>query len=295
MPDWNAIRHALADAGVDLADENGEGGPRPVRGGDISAAWRYETGDGALFLKTGPRAAQDMFGAEAEGLRELASANAVRVPKALAAGAAGRDAFIALEWLDFERTTRGAERVLGERLAALHRHTAERYGWHRDNTIGRTAQKNSWHDDWVEFFRDERLAFQLDLAAANGYGGELQTLGRQLAEGLQALFDGYRPEASLLHGDLWGGNWAVAGGEPVIFDPAVYYGDRESDLAMTRLFGGFGPEFYAGYDDAWPLADGADLRVDLYQLYHLLNHLNLFGGAYASSAVAALGRLVERL
>lgn len=295
MPDWAAIRSALAGAGVDLEGENGEGGPRPVRGGDISAAWRYETGDGALFLKTGPASAQTMFEAEAEGLDELASANAVRVPKAIAAGAAGRDAFIALEWLDFERTTRSAERELGEKLAALHQHTAERYGWHRDNTIGRTPQNNTWHDDWVSFFRAERLGFQLELAAGNGYGGELQTLGRRLSDGLEALFDGYDPEASLLHGDLWGGNWAVADGEPVIFDPAVYYGDRESDLAMTRLFGGFGPEFYAGYEGAWPLADGAGARVDLYQLYHLLNHLNLFGSAYASSAVAALGRLVERL
>lgn len=295
MPDWSAIRNVLADAGVEIDGEVGDAGPRPVRGGDINAAWRFETGDTALFLKTGPRAAEDMFEAEAEGLSELAAANAVRVPTAIAAGAAGRDAFIALEWLDFERTTRGAERELGEKLAALHRHTADRYGWHRDNTIGRTPQKNAWNDDWVEFFRAERLGFQLDLAAAGGYGGELQTLGRRLADGLEALFDGYEPDASLLHGDLWGGNWAVADGEPVIFDPAVYYGDRESDLAMTRLFGGFGPEFYAGYEQAWPLADGADARVDLYQLYHLLNHLNLFGGAYASSALAVLRRRVEHL
>lgn len=292
MPDWSAIRDALADAGVGIADD---AGPRPVRGGDINAAWRFETGDGALFMKTGPLAAQDMFEAEAEGLRELASAHAVRVPEPITAGTAGSDAFIALEWLEFERTTRGAERELGDKLAALHRHTADCYGWHRDNTIGRTPQKNAWNDDWVGFFRDERLGFQLDLAAANGYGGELQTLGRRLADGLDALFDGYEPDASLLHGDLWGGNWAIADGEPVIFDPAVYYGDRESDIAMTRLFGGFGPEFYAGYEAAWPLADGADARVDLYQLYHLLNHLNLFGSGYASSALAAMGRLVERL
>ncbi len=295
MPDWAAIRNALVDAGVDIAGDGEEAGPRPVRGGDINAAWRFETGDDtALFVKTGPRSAQDMFEAEAEGLDELASANAVRVPKAIAAGAADRDAFIAIEWLDFERATRDAERVLGEKLAALHRHTADRYGWHRDNTIGRTPQKNTWNDDWIEFFRAERLGFQLDLAATNGYGGELQTLGRRLADDLDLLFDGYEPAASLLHGDLWGGNWAVADGEPVIFDPAVYYGDRESDLAMTRLFGGFGPEFYAGYEDAWPLDDGAGARVDLYQLYHLLNHLNLFGGAYASSAVDALKRLVEK-
>lgn len=289
MVDWAAIRTALAEAGIAIDGE--ELGPRPVRGGDINAAWRIDVGGRSLFLKTAPVASQQMFEAEAEGLKELAQADAVRVPEVYACGPAGRDAFIAIEWLDFGPPSKEAEIAFGEQLAALHRYTAERFGWHRDNTIGRTRQHNAWRNDWVGFFREQRLGFQLELAAQNGYTGELQALGRRLADGLDALFGGYTPVASLLHGDLWGGNWAVADGEPVIFDPAVYYGDRESDIAMTKLFGGFGRNFHAAYDAAWPPAAGRDARLDVYQLYHLLNHLNLFGGGYLGSALDKLTTL----
>ncbi len=288
MPDWQAISQALADHGVDAAAATN---PRPVRGGDINAAWRLETDGGTLFLKTGPLAAYDMFEAEADGLAELAKADAVRVPEVFAAGTTDGDAFIALEWLDLEGKSTSAEEALGTQLAALHRRTEKRFGWFRDNTIGLTPQINTWSDDWIEFFRRERLEFQLALAARNGHSGELQSLGRRLSDGLDALFDDYAPQPSLLHGDLWGGNWAVAGGDPVIFDPAAYYGDRESDLAMTRLFGGFGIAFYRAYESAWPLEDGSDRRQTLYQLYHLLNHLNLFGGGYLGSALTSLRSL----
>ena len=146
-------------------------------------------------------------------------------------------------------------------------------------------------DGWVDFFREHRLRFQLNLAAQNGYGGELQQLGAGLAERLPELFDGYEPVASLCHGDLWGGNWGVADGEPVIFDPAVYYGDRESDIAMTMLFGGFGRSFYRAYEQAWPMERGNERRLRLYQLYHVLNHLNLFGSGYLRQALELLRKL----
>ncbi len=244
------------------------------------------------FVKTGPPAALDMFEAEAEGLREIAATETLRVPEVFDVGIADGQAFIEMERLHIGRSTGATDRMLGERLAAMHRHTAERHGWHRDNTIGLTAQKNPWHDDWVAFFREHRLRFQLELAADGGYRGELQELGSALADCLSVFFDGYEPVPSLLHGDLWSGNHAAMDGEPVIFDPAVHYGDRESDLAMTRLFGGFGAGFYSAYEAAWPVEPGHEARNDLYQLYHVLNHLNLFGSGYLGRSLDLLRRLV---
>lgn len=273
----------LADAGLDV---DPAAHPRPVSGGDISAAWRVEMRDGqAAFLKTGPASSYEMFSAEADGLSELAAPRALRLPGVLACGLEGDMAFVALEWLTLGRPGRDTERLLGEGLAALHRTTRDRFGWHRDNTIGLTPQPNPWSDDWVDFLREQRIGFQLRLAADKGFTGELQTRGARLLNRLPNYFENYEPEASLLHGDLWGGNWGSCDGEPVIFDPAVYYGDRESDLAMTRLFGGFSRAFYDAYESAWPLAPGYRQRSDIYQLYHVLNHLNLFGRSYLAGAV----------
>jgi fructosamine-3-kinase len=225
-----------------------------------------------------------MFAAEADGLEELRKAGAVRVPKVLGCVSSGNECLLALEWIDFEPATEDAERSLGENLAKQHRYCQDRFGWYRDNTVGSTPQRNPWNDDWVKFFGEQRLGYQLELAASNGFTGELQRDGARLLGDLGRFFDDYWPEPSLLHGDLWGGNWAAAGGQPVIFDPAVYYGDRESDLAMTNLFGGFGPAFYEAYEDAWPLCAGHEQRMQLYQLYHVLNHLNLFGSPYLARA-----------
>ena len=243
---------------------------------------------GNAFVKAGAESALDMFEAEVEGLRELALTSAIRVPAVIDCGIRDGRAFIALERLHFEPATRAAETMLGRQLATLHRHTEKRHGWHRDNTIGPTPQHNPWTGDWMEFFREHRLRFQLDLAARNGYSGELQTLGLTLADRLEGLFGDYRPQPSLCHGDLWSGNWGVADGVPVIFDPAVYYGDRESDIAMTMLFGGFGRAFYRAYEESWPMAKGHEQRLKLYQLYHVLNHLNLFGSGYLGQAMKLL-------
>ena len=246
-----------------------------------------------VFRKSGPAESLDMFEAEAEGLAELASAGAIRVPAVMRTGIEDGVAFIEMERLSTGRATRAVEHALGEQLATLHRTTKERYGWHRDNTIGYTPQRNDWGSDWVEFFREHRLGYQLRLAAERGYGGSLQDQGALLLKRLPVWFRDYEPESSLLHGDLWGGNWACCDGEPVIFDPAVYYGDRETDLAMTRLFGGFGRAFYEAYESAWPLAPGHRERNDLYQLYHVLNHLNLFGSSYLGRAQDLMQRLLR--
>ena len=178
-------------------------------------------------------------------------------------------------------------------LAQLHRTTAEAYGWHRDNTIGTTPQDNARTEDWAAFFRDRRIAPQLALAARNGHGGRLQRAGERLLAAMPLLLAGHAPVASLLHGDLWSGNAArLASGEPVIFDPAVYFGDRETDLAMTELFGGFPAAFHAAYRAAWPIDAGYPVRRTLYNLYHVLNHLNLFGGGYGAQAEAMIGQLL---
>jgi len=260
-----------------------------VGGGCINECLRWETGDGPAFVKLGPVERLAMFEAEAEGLRELEAAHAIRVPCVLGVGATANDAFLALEWIDFGAGSARSEALLGERLAAQHRVTRPDFGWHRDNTIGSTPQPNAWNTDWPRFYVERRLRFQLALAERNGHGGRLTERGHRLCEELPAYLQGYRPVPSLLHGDLWGGNHAATrSGEPVVFDPAVYFGDREADLAMTRLFGGFGRDFYAAYQATWPLDPGADGRTDLYNLYHVLNHLNLFGGSYRARAQAMI-------
>ena len=223
-----------------------------------------------------------MFEAEAAGLEALRAAGEIRVPAVIDVGMDDGESFLEIEYLALERPTREAAADLGARLARLHRHTGERFGWFRDNTIGPTPQINDWNDDWIGFFREHRLGYQVSLAWRNGH--DLRAQGDALAGRLPELFGGYEPAASLLHGDLWGGNWGCVGGEPVVFDPAVYYGDRETDIAMTMLFGGFGREFHSAYEDAWPMAPGHGARLKLYQLYHVLNHLNLFGASYLGQA-----------
>ena len=289
MPDWSSIYQHLDDKGVRLSVDHA---PTPVSGGDISAAWRLVTDDGDLFIKTGPLSAADMFAAEAEGLIEIANTETIRVPRVIASGAAETTVFLALEWLDLERANATVESRFGEQLAEMHHATRKRYGWYRDNTIGLTLQHNNRSDDWVSFFREHRLGFQLRLAAENGFAGELQGRGAQLLKRMPVYFEAVKPAASLLHGDLWGGNWGCVGGNPVIFDPAVYYGDRETDLAMTRLFGGFGAAFYDAYESSWPLPEGYQERQHLYQLYHVLNHLNLFGSGYLGRAISLIDELL---
>jgi fructosamine-3-kinase len=261
-------------------------------GGGFTVCQRWESTAGPVFVKVAPLLREAAFDAEAAALRELALANAVRVPRVLGSGVASDRAFLALEWVEFGAARAGTEAQLGEQLGRLHRTTAARFGWHRDNTIGATPQRNDWTADWVEFFTKYRLGVQLGLAEQSGHGGRWVERGRELCGRVAAFFAGYAPQPSLLHGDLWGGNWAAdASGAPVIFDPATYFGDREADLAMTQLFGGFGREFYAAYEAAWPLDPGASKRRDLYNLYHVLNHLNLFGGGYRTQAE----RMIERL
>ena len=257
--------------------------------------WRVRSSYAAWCVKTAAADPQ-MLLAEADGLAALAVCGEVRVPHVLAAERHGSGAYLLMEWLDFGAKTAAAAAQLGERLVRQHQCCGERFGWRRNNFIGATPQFNAPSPDWVDFFREHRLGFQLRLAAENGHRGRLQERGALLLERLPAFFGNYRPQPSLLHGDLWGGNWGVLlSGEPVIFDPAVYYGDREAELAMTELFGGFPPEFYAAYNAVWHLDAGYGVRRGLYNLYHVLNHLNLFGGNYLPQAERLIGDLLANV
>ena len=249
-----------------------------------------------VFIKRLPLAERWRLAAEVDGLGRIALSGAVRVPRVLDEGADDTDAWLELEWLDLHAADAASDARMGEALARLHAVTGTAFGLDRDNAIGATPQPNAPSTDWPGFFRDRRLAFQLELAARNGHRGRLQERGRRLLEALPAFFADHAPGPSLLHGDLWGGNRAMlADGTPVVFDPAVYYGDREADLAMTRLFGGFGPRFYDADQAAWPVDDGAEARRDLYNLYHVLNHLNIFGGGYRAQAEALSARLLSEV
>ncbi len=267
---------------------------RVMRGGDISEAFTLSDGTRMFFAKVQPASRLPMFEAEAAGLAELAAANAVRVPQVICHGVAVGRAYLVLEYLLLR--PHGDAAQLGRQLAQQHRISAAQFGGARDNWIGATPQPNAWMAGWVDFWRERRLGFQLKLAAQNGYGGTLQRDGEALMAGLEDVFAGYRPQPSLLHGDLWGGNHGfLDDGAPVIFDPAVYYGDRECDLAMSELFGGFAPGFHAAYREAWPLDAGYAVRRMLYNLYHILNHANMFGGGYPAQAQRMLAQLLAEL
>ncbi len=264
----------------------------PVGGGSIHRAWHFQDGHHHFFVKTNGIAAAPMFAAEAQGLHALSASGVVRTPAVIACGSTERLAFLVLEYLDLAPLDRTGGSQLGVALAEQHRLSAETFGWACDNFIGATVQCNASHPTWPHFFGERRLRPQLQLALRNGMDRALVVKGEALIERCGGLFIDYRPVPSLLHGDLWSGNAAQTGdGTAVIFDPACYYGDRETDIAMAELFGGFPASFHAAYRAAWPLDSGYETRKPLYNLYHILNHFNLFGGSYLGQA----RRMIEGL
>lgn len=261
----------------------------PIGGGCINSAIKLTTREGAhYFVKTNSASLLDMFEAEHDGLAEIAATQTIRVPRPICTGTAQNTAYIVLEHIPMGSS--GDPAQMGEQLAKLHRHgTAKQYGWHRDNTIGSTPQHNTWTDNWIDFYREHRLSYQIDLARKNGL---TLTGANKLLHQLPAFFDTYTPQPSLLHGDLWGGNASYTqDGAPIIYDPATYYGDREAEIAFTELFGGFGRSFYQAYNHTWQLHPDYPRRKDLYNLYHILNHYNLFGGGYGTQAQQIISRL----
>ncbi len=290
MSDWNSIAEQIGRAtGSQFSPRE----PRDISGGCINRTVQLSDGRQSYFVKLNSAALLEMFEAEAAGLTEIAATGTVRVPRPVCFGSDGHKAYLVLEHIEMGGS--GDNAAAGRLLAAMHHTTRDRFGWDRDNAIGSTPQPNTPDSDWSEFWRHRRLGFQLQVAASGGHGGRLQSRGEKLLDLFPALLD-HDPPPALLHGDLWGGNMAYdRTGEPVIFDPAVYYGDREADIAMTELFGGFGGRFYDAYNESWPLDPGYTTRKTLYNLYHILNHLNLFGGGYGGQALRMIDQLLAQL
>jgi len=284
------VRQQLEAALTDLLDEPIEQ-TTPVSGGDINRAFRIRTPYRSVFVKVNSDAPPHMFERESDGLATLRAADTLRVPQVIGSGETATETFLVLEWIDSGSPRPSFATQFGESLAELHRHSSERFGLDRDNFIGSLPQSNTRTSSWLDFFRDQRLGAQLDIARRTG-ALPAQILHR--ADKLLERLDRRLPERStpsLLHGDLWGGNYMIgSNGEPVLIDPAVYYGDREIEIAFTQLFGGFGSSFYEAYRASWPLPDGYPERRDLYNLYPLLVHANLFGGGYVSRVDAVVRR-----
>ncbi len=288
----NAVTAALATAG----DTSPIQSVQPVSGGCINNAQRLETEQDVYLLKWNARPLPGIFLVEAQGLQLMYDTHTVRVPAVLTATNADAEqpAYILMEWLEgsARATRRGDQTMLGTQLAAMHGYGTDAYGLEQDNYIGSTPQYNGWEADWVRFYREKRLRPQIELARRNGL---LPTNRRQRLERLLERLDdwlaGIERQPALLHGDLWGGNVITGpGGVPALIDPAVYYGDREAEIAFTELFGGFSTRFYNAYQEAWSLEPGYTDRRDLYNLYHLLNHLNLFGESYGAQVDAIIRR-----
>ena len=261
-----------------------------LSGGCISNAYRITTHDKTnYFLKYNSAVSNDMFIKEANGLKELIKSKAIRIPEVLEFG---KD-YILLEYINSGNRKKNFSEEFGQRFANMHKFTSESFGYFEDNYIGSNIQKNIPDEqekvDWVSFYFNKRILFQLQLAEKFGSATE------ELRRGISKLEDRINQiittsdKPSLLHGDLWSGNYMIdENGSAVLIDPAVYYGHREADLGMTKLFGGFGAEFYEAYNESFPLEDGYEYRENIYKLYHVLNHLNLFGGSYYSQAMSLI-------
>ncbi len=270
-----------------LTDKTGENIDRleaqPVSGGDINHAYRLSDTKHQFFVKTNSAEQLPMFEAEMYGLEEIRRSNSIRTPRVIGCGIAGEQAFMVMEYLELAGQPDPV--LLAQKLAAMHQFTQSQFGLAIDNTIGSTPQANGFSADWVRFWQQQRLGYQLSLAKTNGYGNELFDAGMRLNDRIGSFFHNYTPRASLLHGDLWSGNQgADSAGSPVIYDPACYYGDHEADLAMMELFGSPGQRFFEAYNRVFPIDVGYYQRRELYNLYHILNHANLFGGSYVLQA-----------
>ena len=285
-PNWSSIALKLSEhleADIELIDIS------PVSGGDIHHAYqiRDKLSDRLYFVKVNRPEFFAVLQAEAASIASIRHAQVISTTNCIVCDFDESSAFLVMEFIALH--SEGSHRELGQQLAQLHRVTANRFGFDSDNFIGTTTQKNTWYESWVDFWVNCRLIPQLELAYKHGFEKQLKPLFSSYLETFKDTFGNYSPVPSLVHGDLWSGNKAfLSGGQPVIFDPACYYGDREVDVALTYLFGGFDQAFYQGYEQEWPLDKNYKQRQAHYNLYHLLNHLNLFGAGYLTSCIKIL-------
>ncbi|WP_038248299.1 fructosamine kinase family protein [Ghiorsea bivora] len=272
-----------------------------VSGGSIHQAWHVHSQCGQqFFVKTNLANKYHTLEAEYLGLQTLhdhiSPENPLHIPKLYTLASNEQYSWLILEYIEFGQQTPASQTALGQGLALLHQQTAPQFGFEADNVIGENLQTNGWTKDWLSFWAEQRLGTQFKLAAQHGFYNSLQDEAEQLLSLLPQLLQGHQPIPSLLHGDLWAGNAAAdTKAKPFIFDPAVYYGDRECDLAMTTLFGGFSADFYAAYNHVYPLDNGYEQRKDLYNLYHILNHANLFGGGYIGQSQSMMQQLISQV
>lgn len=274
---------------------------RSISGGCINQGYSLSDGNLTYFVKLNQATKVEMFAAEAQGLQEILATNTIKVPSPLCWGTTQNNSYLVMEWLEFNDGNSGSWEMMGQNLAKMHKvKVSEQFGWGFNNTIGSTPQINTLTANWADFFAEFRIGYQLKLAQRRGFmipplpplnkGGDIHAFITIIRE----ILSDHNPQPSLVHGDLWSGNAAITEeGEPVILDPATYYGDREVDLAMTELFGGFPSAFYRGYNQEWPLDQGYQQRKTIYNLYHILNHFNLFGGGYGHQAIETIKQIVN--
>lgn len=261
----------------------------PVSGGDISKAYLLHTDSDTIFCKLNSSpSAMAMFLAEVEGLKAIANTKTIKTPTIYAVNDIGEGACLLMEYVPSKRPESKELEMLGAQLAKMHQVSSGYFGWENPNFIGNLPQSNQKHDNWISFYCKERLMPQFQAAINQNLLTKDDVPG---LEKLQAVISSYCPDIkpSLLHGDLWGGNFIInENGLPYLIDPAVYFGHSEIDLSMSRLFGGFGSPFYAAYYEINPSAGGEPARMAIYQLYYLLVHLNLFGRSYHGSVMEIL-------
>ncbi len=263
-------------------------------GGSINQAVKLSDGSTSFFVKLNRPELLNMFEAESSGLKELTKSDFI-VPDVICSGKNSQNSWLVLQNLQLGGGNRASFAKAGETFAHMHQIRSNRFGWTIPNTIGSTPQSNDWSTDWSQFWKTQRLGYQIKLARQNGYSSGVIDKVTRLTDVCHHFFT-HDPFPSLLHGDLWSGNLSFdENGQPAIYDPAVYYGDREADLAMTELFGGFGNDFYDAYNLAFPLDAGYVVRKRLYNLYHILNHMNLFGGGYQNQALSMTESLLAEL
>ncbi|MBU0476230.1 MAG: fructosamine kinase family protein [Bacteroidetes bacterium] len=260
-----------------------------VSGGSIANSQILETESGDKYFIKSYGNNQIILQNEANGLRELAKPNVIKVPEVIAI----EDDFLLMEFIETGKKNSNFFELFGQQFAKLHKSTSKMFGFYENNFIGSNPQINlPEFKNWNDFFWTNRLLYQFKLAEQNGFtNSEFRSRFNKLEKQLPSILSGTKEKPSLLHGDLWSGNFMVDGrGNPVLIDPAVYYGHREADLAMTKMFGGFTPAFYSAYNEAYPLPDNWEYRIDFYKLYHVLNHLNLFGSSYYLKAISILDK-----
>ncbi|WP_286268719.1 fructosamine kinase family protein [Thalassotalea hakodatensis] len=285
---WNSIAKSIEQA---LSSSFKIEKYSAVTGGDINESFLISGEQQRYFVKVNDKARLEHFDAEAYNLNKIRESECIACPSVITTGVTTDKAFLVLHVIDFHQPSNALWRRLGEQLATMHKQTSHgQFGWQQDNVIGSIIQPNRWSSNWRQFFAEQRIGWQLQLLNEKSIVfGDIDFI----TNACHQILLNHHVEPCLLHGDLWRGNIGFANEQPVIFDPASYYGDREADLAMTELFGALPEDFYHGYYDTYPLPEAYGVRKHVYNLYHVLNHANIFGGVYVEQAKACINRILS--